>query len=167
MQVCNSLWIIAKIKTREMSVWAKFEKISSRENFYLHSILVASASRSSCKGMQRVLCIYTTALCGSSCWSSCSKSSQLLKLTVDTAVLCYMTLCHFCLPLSVLLLLLIIFIVLYLYFLWVVVLCLAWSIWSYGCSIFLWHILFTIQVGSDVNLYFMGPFIKQYVNVIQ
>ena len=38
MQVCNSLWIIAKIKTREMSVWAKFAKISSRENFYLYSI---------------------------------------------------------------------------------------------------------------------------------
>ena len=37
MQVCNSLWIIAKIKTREMSVWAKFAKISSRENFYLYS----------------------------------------------------------------------------------------------------------------------------------
>ena len=38
MEVCNSLWIIAKIKTREMSVWAKFAKISSRENFYLYSI---------------------------------------------------------------------------------------------------------------------------------
>ena len=37
MQVCNSLWIIAKIKTREMCVWAKFAKISSRENFYLYS----------------------------------------------------------------------------------------------------------------------------------
>ena len=30
-------WIIAKIKTREMSVWAKFAEISSRENFYLYS----------------------------------------------------------------------------------------------------------------------------------
>ena len=39
MQVCTSLWIIAKIKTREMSVWAKFAKISSRENFYGKSIL--------------------------------------------------------------------------------------------------------------------------------
>ena len=33
----NSLWKIAKIKTREMSVWAKFAKITSRENFYLYS----------------------------------------------------------------------------------------------------------------------------------
>ena len=40
MQVCISLWIIAKIKTREMCVWAKFAKISSRENFYLYSIHV-------------------------------------------------------------------------------------------------------------------------------
>ena len=31
--VCNSLWRIAKIKTREMSVWAKI-----LENFYLYSI---------------------------------------------------------------------------------------------------------------------------------
>ena len=37
MQVCISLWIIAKIKTREMCVLAKFAKISSRENFYLYS----------------------------------------------------------------------------------------------------------------------------------
>ena len=34
----NSLWKIVKIKNREMSVWAKFAKISSRENFYLYSI---------------------------------------------------------------------------------------------------------------------------------
>ena len=39
MQVCNSVWIIVKIKTGEMSVWAKFAKISSRENFYLYSNL--------------------------------------------------------------------------------------------------------------------------------
>ena len=38
MQVCNSLWIIAKMKTCEMSVWAKFAKISFRKNFYLYSI---------------------------------------------------------------------------------------------------------------------------------
>ena len=39
MQVYNSLRIIAKIETREMCVWAKFAKISSRDNFYLYSIL--------------------------------------------------------------------------------------------------------------------------------
>ena len=38
MQVCNSLWKIVKIKTCEMSVWAEFAKISSRENFYIYSI---------------------------------------------------------------------------------------------------------------------------------
>ena len=82
--------------------------VTSNVGLILRSIPVASASRSSCKVMLRVLYIYATALCGSSCWSSCGKSSQLLKLTVDTAVLCYMTLYHFCLPLSVLLLLIII-----------------------------------------------------------
>ena len=47
MQVCNSLWIIAKIKTREMPVWATFAKISSRENFYLYSTFHLSAHCSS------------------------------------------------------------------------------------------------------------------------
>ena len=36
--LCSSFCTIAKIKTREMSVWAKFTKISSRENFYFYSI---------------------------------------------------------------------------------------------------------------------------------
>ena len=45
--ICNSLWKIAKIKTREMSVLAKFAKISSRENFYLYSILQAESKLNS------------------------------------------------------------------------------------------------------------------------
>ena len=39
------LWIIAKIKTREMCVWAKFAKISSRENFYLYSSFLFTLQR--------------------------------------------------------------------------------------------------------------------------
>ena len=35
--LCSSLWTIAIIKTPEMSVWAKFAKICSREHLYLYN----------------------------------------------------------------------------------------------------------------------------------